>query len=584
MAEFTYYTRIEPRPRANDFTGSLAAEIRDPLWFLTRQWQVGEFLGSDAGSVAFMEQVGSITRMARWFRGTTEVPLDPGSPLERQALSEPFEPDLSTQVELAQDFADFLEEETGNTTRTQEILDAFRLLPAFALTPPPTEPLNPLDASTQRFVLVCADRAVNGVALLELGRSGGSIPPSVTTNAGEIAAIRAALDRLDDHVVQVFGDIGEADPIPWQPERLEYRLKVVAGDPAAGSATLNAFPDGDGELEWFSFDVDARDPTAPEPLPEAVSAAIVPARIEFDGMPSPRFWKFEENTLSLPDMSAFSDDLLKLLVTDFMLLYSTDWFVFPFEQEPGSLVKTDYVLVHDVFDTLTMVERADKDTTSVGTDRFSMFSVSDDSGSVERVASYFLLPPSAGPAMQLGSVLEDVRFGRDEMANMAWGIERVTTSPIGEQRGGRERDAEIDALRRTPTETEPPTSFPFKYRIQTEVPANWVPLLPRQIDPANPSIELQKGAAIKDVGDGPVPVPALGAILNPELTPPGSIYRIAEEEIPRAGLQVQRVVYRTRWIDGSSHLWVQRRRRIGAGESQSGLEFDRALPNTSEAE
>jgi len=66
--------------------------------------------------------------------------------------------------------------------------------------------------------------------------------------------------------------------------------------------------------------------------------------------------------------------------------------------------------------------------------------------------------------------------------------------------------------------------------------------------------------------------------LNPD--PAGSIYRIAEEEIPRAGLRVERVVYRARWIDGTSHLWVQRRRRIGAGESQSGLLFDQAMPNT----
>jgi hypothetical protein len=29
---------------------SLQAQVRDPLWFLARQWQMGEFLGDDAGS------------------------------------------------------------------------------------------------------------------------------------------------------------------------------------------------------------------------------------------------------------------------------------------------------------------------------------------------------------------------------------------------------------------------------------------------------------------------------------------------------------------------------------------------------
>ena len=183
--------------------------------------------------------------------------------------------------------------------------------------------------------------------------------------------------------------------------------------------------------------------------------------------------------------------------------------------------------------------------------------------------------------MQLGAVLEDVRFGRDEVANMAWGIERVTTSPIGEPRFGRERDAEIDARRPEPEAPTEPSSFPLRYEIQSEVPANWIPLLPRRIDPndpQNPAIELVKGGALKDVGTGAHPVPALGAILNPEgVTLP---YRIGEEEIPRSGLRVQRVVYRSRWLDGSTHLWVQRLTKVGAGESQSALQFDQAKPNT----
>src|SRR6266550_130879 len=46
----TAYNRLEPRARTEDFTRSLRAEIRDPLWMLTRQWQMGEFEAEDAGS------------------------------------------------------------------------------------------------------------------------------------------------------------------------------------------------------------------------------------------------------------------------------------------------------------------------------------------------------------------------------------------------------------------------------------------------------------------------------------------------------------------------------------------------------
>src|SRR5438094_8555704 len=48
--QITAYNRLEPRARTEDFARSLRAEIRDPLWMLTRQWQMGELEAEDAGS------------------------------------------------------------------------------------------------------------------------------------------------------------------------------------------------------------------------------------------------------------------------------------------------------------------------------------------------------------------------------------------------------------------------------------------------------------------------------------------------------------------------------------------------------
>jgi hypothetical protein len=44
------WNRLEGRPRTIGFDRALRAEIRDPLWMFTRQWQLGEFLGTDGGS------------------------------------------------------------------------------------------------------------------------------------------------------------------------------------------------------------------------------------------------------------------------------------------------------------------------------------------------------------------------------------------------------------------------------------------------------------------------------------------------------------------------------------------------------
>ena len=39
---------LESRTRKMDITEALRFRIHDPLWMLTRQWQLGEFRGNDA--------------------------------------------------------------------------------------------------------------------------------------------------------------------------------------------------------------------------------------------------------------------------------------------------------------------------------------------------------------------------------------------------------------------------------------------------------------------------------------------------------------------------------------------------------
>ena len=66
------------------------------------------------------------------------------------------------------------------------------------------------------------------------------------------------------------------------------------------------------------------------------------------------------------------------------------------------------------------------------------------------------------------------------------------------------------------------------------------------------------------------PTGALGRILNPN----NDGLAIFEEEIPREGIRVSRSYQLARWQDGSTHLWIGRRKQIGSGEGSSGLKFD----------
>jgi hypothetical protein len=135
--------------------------------------------------------------------------------------------------------------------------------------------------------------------------------------------------------------------------------------------------------------------------------------------------------------------------------------------------------------------------------------------------------------------------------------------------------------------TPPPSSdvtSPLRYLVETPVPIEYVPLVGLQIVPNNPALLLEKAANVRPLPPTSPPspaayaaVPSISKIMNPQSVQ-GVPYQINEEQVSRLGTTVERVVFRTRWTDGSTHLWIQRRRRIGAGEAQSGLRFDAANP------
>ena len=62
----TTWDRIEARPRSQNFDRALQAEVRDALWMLTKQWQMGEFHGSDAGSPVFAKLLLATTRLTKY--------------------------------------------------------------------------------------------------------------------------------------------------------------------------------------------------------------------------------------------------------------------------------------------------------------------------------------------------------------------------------------------------------------------------------------------------------------------------------------------------------------------------------------
>jgi hypothetical protein len=286
-------------------------------------------------------------------------------------------------------------------------------------------------------------------------------------------------------------------------------------------------------------------------------------------MPNSRWWHFENGEVNFAAIDAEPRELAKLVLIDFMLVHSNDWFLVPFMQRVGTLCRVDSLLVHDVFGETTVVDRADR--TTSGTAEWSLYSTSVAGGN-GALADFFVLPPTAAATTTDGATLEEVRFLRDEMANMVWAVEYTTENGVGGTWPGQERANAMTP----PQDTRPPDApVSLEYRIQTPVPVHWIPFVPVLIDQTTGDIALERAALVQPDGDTIDPA---GRILRPAGIVNPDIYRVREEEVLRTGVRVSRVPRRTRWIDGSTHLWVARNKRAGGGEGSSGLRFDITTP------
>jgi hypothetical protein len=557
MASITYWNRLEPIVRSDAIVRSLRAEIRDPLWLLTRQWQLGEFQGEDAASPAWIEVHTSETPIDEWSaRGGASHALDAESPLEALfAGASALDDGLETRAELGGLFEDELLAAGGSRALIESIRQRYGIAARA-----PRE-----DAASIRFEQVCADRLTDGLALLELDRGWKAISETIAADAEAEASLQRAYAALEQFARSVFGQLPSDRPAAWQTERLRAEGTLSLSTPESRLA-LRVEPSREGDLDWYSCDVATRSRGGASA--RTSKRVVMPAHVRFRGMPEHRFWDFEHGGADFGAVVADSRDVARLVVIDFALTASNDWFMVPCVQRVGTALRVEQVRVRDVFGGTTLVERGDQVDPARRTERWTMWSITDrESGGVEPS----LLLPAGYPSRMAGPAIEEVRFLRDEMANMSWAIEHTIPNALGEPWLSHER-----ATARLPAGVPPPPAPPatgpqIKYVLQTDVPAYWFPLVPVRIEGAAGQIEYALGSMLDSVTGARRTLAPDGRILR---APSGQRLRVREEELPRVGVTVQRVPVRTRTPSGATRLWVEWRRRPGAGEGSSGLKFD----------
>jgi hypothetical protein len=552
----TYWHRVEPYPRGDSLEAGLAAAVRDPLWFLTRQWQLREFQGEDAASPAFTTMTTSTSTLDGWRTGDGPVvSYDGSAPLESVVEAEPTTPDLRTAVELGQ----ALENRLGGAG--DGVIAALRN--AYPVPRPDELSLTDRrDPALVRLARVCGGRATHGInAIRELRAAAPGLPASLQVPAGTETSVAAAAAWFIAWTEGSLGSIGTADAPAWRPDRLEYAFSASGRTPDGVPLELAGHAGTHGEFDWYAFDETSRGPAATAASAPAATVSLLPTPVRFSGMPDPRWWAFEDSRVNWSGVDTDRRDLARLLVVDFMLVQGTDWFMVPCGHQVGSLIRVNQLLIRDVFGELTLVGRADAQA-GTGRQRWTMFSTLAADGGL---ADYALLPPSALRTTLDGPDLEEVRFLRDEQANLVWAVEAITEDGTGRPLPGNQRAAAV------PDPELPPDTGGLRYRLQTTVPVNWIPFLPVQIDDTRRAVALERAAMQRDIDGVLTAVAPAGRVLRPDGL---DVYRLPEEEVPRGGTRVLRAVRRTRWLDGSTQLWTARRRRAGQGGAASGLRYD----------
>jgi len=207
-----------------------------------------------------------------------------------------------------------------------------------------------------------------------------------------------------------------------------------------------------------------------------VSSLCLPAPVRFKGQPQPRFWEMEESETNFGQIDTSTTGLLHLLLAEFELIYSNDWFMLPHPMDINTVCEVRGILVDDTFGRHTFIRAAGRGPETQW-QRFSMFHLTEHGTREDAAGHLFYLPPAVGKVLE-SAPIERVNFMRDEMANMVWDVESTVPSQTGQGVSGYETTAQTSV----PAPTLEDENVRIRY-LGTMVPRNWIPFIPDRPSP-----------------------------------------------------------------------------------------------------
>jgi hypothetical protein len=369
VASLTCWQRLEPRSRSTDIADGLQAEIRDPLWLLGRQWQVGEFTGIDSGSpvaASFRDRTAPLTAYENASSFTSAGEAVGAMPLETHVEREPVSLGVRASTQLGLHFEAQLH--ASAITGTAGLIAGFR--EAYPINAPDTDPSYDAvpDQAGRQYTTAVYGRVTDGLTLYADARA--NLPSTWPKLPALAQAVFSELLPLLEAFVAYYESLYSqptADSA-WSPNPtsagassvgwLNYEFAIASGTDWMDLG-FSAPAYRGGKLDWYSF-IETSAPAAaagapPAPPSTVAYRTLMPTHVTFKGMPTGTFWTFEDGLSDFGQLSTNLVDLPTMLITEFSVLYGGDWFTVPVQQPFGTVSQIDLVVVTDTFAQRTLI-------------------------------------------------------------------------------------------------------------------------------------------------------------------------------------------------------------------------------------
>lgn len=600
-------TRLETRTRNGDITDALRFRVHDALWMLTRQWQLGEFKGNDAGTAIAVKCKAWQTKMSNPVKSVVDTGEDLCQyPIEPQIEQLRHEMTPMVRVESAMRYMAILKKRMKKdemAKKLRELRTRYPLNCEYGATSFDNQPsaVTPAlkdiveyskkqNSQLTSFAKAFSDKAFDGVKLFE------------------DLTVHGCKNDYDREYAEWFRkNYGIVHQDYWDTRSMRYDCTFNIGN-----NSLKCKDYAGGRLSWYSFDeADVKDDTVKKeadnkPAPKEHEFYGIPTLATYSGAPNKRLWEFEDHMVYMGDSKDMQSQG-NIVMMQYATMYSNDWMIMPLTVEVGDYIEVEELTVWDTFGVKSTIKNQKNSQQGVTDDvKWQMFTHTPASN-ISKIDMNGLLLPPVLPSTVESEAVEEVMFVRDEMANMIWGIETKVqdgcggvidaaklanniASKIDNENEKREVPGKVTVSESADgdVKVERTKKSDFRYVLRTDVPLNWIPFLPQQLPGQHKEIALRRGKMPFYVYDEAgqngdyYAVRPISSLLNGIYTSvSGKIKEkpmyIAEEEILQTGTRLIKNYQRARWFNGKSFNWLGIEKRLGNMQANSGLAFDKLL-------